>query len=101
MRVVVTHKHAQQSERVRRALLGLGLECSPDDCVPFPDLPLRLAKGLVDLVLVDMGTEPAQGLGAIQTAVGQTAAPVLAYGPTNDARQIPPDHAQRRPRVPR
>lgn len=88
MRVVVTHKHAQQSERVRRALLGLGLECAPDDCVPFPDLPVRLAKGLVDLVLVNMSSEPAQALGAIQQAVGQTAVPVVAVGPTNDARQI-------------
>src|SRR5437762_2215394 len=88
MRAVVAHRQPKQSEAVRHALLGLGLECGTDDCVPFQDLSLRLSKGAVDLVVVTISSDPSLALGAIQQAVSQTAVPVLAVGPTSDARQI-------------
>jgi pilus assembly protein CpaE len=86
MRVVVTQEQPGPMEPTRQVLLGLGLECSAGDCVPFAELPLRLSQAPADLVLVRIGS--AVAIDAVRQAAALTPAPVLATGPTNDVRQV-------------
>jgi pilus assembly protein CpaE len=88
MRVVLAHESPESLEAVRHVLLGLGLECSAGDCVLFGNLPVRLAQGMPDLVLVRTGTGQDAALEAIQHAVGLASAPVLVLGPVTDAQHI-------------
>lgn len=88
MRVVVTQEHSETLEPVRRTLLSLGLECGPTDCVTFGDLPVRLAQGPVDLVLVRVGSDVAAAQGAIRQTASLTAAPILAMGSTADVQPV-------------
>jgi pilus assembly protein CpaE len=88
MRVVVGIAQAEQVEPIRKLLLGLGLECGPDDCVPVSDLAVRLAKGPVDLVLTEVRPDQPEDLGVIRQALTLTGAPVLALGPTTDPQHI-------------
>ena len=55
MRVVLAQEQAGAVEPVRQVLLGLGLECGAEDCVPFTELPVRLSKGKTDLVKLAKG----------------------------------------------
>jgi pilus assembly protein CpaE len=66
----------------------MGLECGAEDCVPFPELPVRLSRGNVDLVLVRVGADPNPALGAIRQAATQTGAPILALGPATDVEHV-------------
>src|SRR5947209_2571374 len=88
LRVVVAQQQPDSPEPLRRVLLGMGLECTAADCVPFSELPVRLAQGPIDLVLVRVGTEPAATLDAIRQTAALTAAPVLALGAANDPQRI-------------
>ncbi len=88
MRVVVAQPPGETNETIRRMLLGMGLECSGEDCVALAELPVRLARGGTDLVLVRAGAEPPAALEAIRQAMPLTSAPILAMGPANDARQV-------------
>ena len=88
MRVVVAQEQLDASDPARQTLLSLGLECGHADCVSFGELPVRLAQGPVDLVLLRVGAEQAAALDAIDQAVALTGAPVLVVGPTTDARHI-------------
>jgi pilus assembly protein CpaE len=88
MRVVVGQEAAGGAEPVRQVLLGLGLECSATDVVPFTDLPVRLSQGPVDLVLLRIGTDRDAAFRAIQQAAGQTGAPVFAFGPVSDVGHV-------------
>src|SRR5947209_7594305 len=88
MRMVVTQENPEQAEPVRRVLLGMGLECGAADCVPFHEIPVRLAQGPVDLVLVRLGSEPEAAWSAIRQTATLTAAPILGLGPTSDAQRI-------------
>ncbi len=88
MRVVVAQHQAESLEPVRRILLGMGLECTAADCVPFSELPVRLAQAPTDLVLVRVGAEPAATLDAIRQSTSLTAAPVLALGAATDPQHI-------------
>jgi pilus assembly protein CpaE len=88
MRVVVTQEQAGTAEPVRQVLLGLGLECSATDCVPFSELPVRLAQGPVDLVLVRVGADLNAALAAIRQGTTQTGAPILALGPATDVEHV-------------
>src|SRR5439155_20137419 len=88
MRMVVTKENPEPSDQVRRVLLGMGLECGAADCVPFHEIPVRLAQGPVDLVLVRMGAQPDAALSAIRQTATLTGAPILALGPTSDAQRI-------------
>src|SRR5262245_28754115 len=88
MRVVVTQERPAAVEEIRRVLLSLGLECSPADCVAYPELPVRLAKGPVDLVLVHVGEDLDAAQSAIRQSNTLTSAPVLALGPTSDVQPV-------------
>ncbi|HZT82722.1 MAG TPA: hypothetical protein VFA26_21005, partial [Gemmataceae bacterium] len=88
MRVVVTQEHPGQIEPVRHVLLGLGLECAAGDCVTYTELPVRLAQGPVDLVLVRAGAEAGTTREAVHQAAALTTAPVFALGPATDGQQI-------------
>jgi pilus assembly protein CpaE len=80
MRVVLAHTPNRDILDIRRALLGVGLECAVDDCVPRKELPLRLAQGNVDLVVIEASTN---GIAPriIQEARFLTDAPIFAAGP--------------------
>ncbi len=88
MRVVAAYEQPEQAEALRAALLGLGLECGAGDCVPFAELPLRLAQSPLNLLVVGVGRDAAAAFAAIRQAIGLTQAPVVAVGPTNDAQLI-------------
>lgn len=88
MRVVVGQDESESTEVIRRALLGLGLECGAADCVPLRDLGVRLAQAPTDLVLVQTGARADEALEAIRQALALTRSPILAVGPTSDARHI-------------
>jgi pilus assembly protein CpaE len=88
MRVVLAHDNPEALEPVRQVLLGLGLECSAGDCVLFGDVPVRLAQGMPDLVLVRTASDQEAALDAIYHAVSLASVPVLALGPVTDAQHI-------------
>jgi len=88
MRVVVAQEQPGQTEQTRQILLGLGLECKADDCVPFAELSVRLSQGSVDLVLVHIGENAAEALDSMRQAGPLTSAPILAVGPMTDAQHV-------------
>jgi pilus assembly protein CpaE len=88
MRVVITQEQAGQVERIRHVVLGMGLECAPADCVSFGELPVRLAQGPIDLLLVQVGTNVTAAVDAMHQAKPLTNAPIMAVGTTRDAQQI-------------
>ena len=88
MKVVIAQQNAEHFDAVRQVVLGLGMDCGPRDCVAFADLSARLSPGPVDLVLVRAGSDGASAREVIREAVRLTRAPVLAFGPVTDARQI-------------
>src|SRR5262249_24131827 len=75
-------------DQLRQTILGLGLECSLNDCVTFGELPVRLAQGPIDLLLARVAPESQTALDAIRQAVTLTAAPVRGLGPTTDPQLI-------------
>jgi pilus assembly protein CpaE len=82
MRLVVAQERSQLRDLPRQAALSLGLDCAPDDNVSYDELPVRLARGFADVVLVVLGDAAERGYAAIQhaTALGL---PVLAVGPAH------------------
>jgi pilus assembly protein CpaE len=66
----------------------MGLECAAGDCVPFTELPVRLAKGSAEMVLVRVGDNATPAHEAIRQALNLTRAPVLAVGPTINPHHI-------------
>jgi pilus assembly protein CpaE len=88
MRVVLaTESHAQR-DPLRQLVLGAGLECAAGDCVSWADLPVRLAKGSLDLVLVAAETGLAAALPVLQHTSTHCPSPVLAVGHQADAEEI-------------
>ncbi len=89
MRVVVVARESSDiKEPLRQMILGQGLDCGPNDCVSFADLPVRLAQKGTDLVLVRVGEGPADSLEAVRQAVALSRSPVLAFGPRLEAPQV-------------
>ena len=88
MRVVIARQAGVLRDRLRQAVLGLGLECKSGDCVSYEDLPKRLAKNQVDLVLIGLGSDLSQGLAVLEKAYEQTEAPIFAVGLSSDSEQI-------------
>jgi pilus assembly protein CpaE len=86
MRVVITNEKPGLRDLYRQTALGVGLECDPEDCVPYDDLAVRLAQGRVDLVLVVTGSQPAAAAPVIEQAAAQV--PVLATGPYRTPESI-------------
>jgi pilus assembly protein CpaE len=87
MRGVVATEVAGLGTQLRQVALGSGVECGAADCVSFARLPTRLGQSPADLVLVVLDPAPL-ALAAIKHAAANSAAPVLAVGPTYDTNQI-------------
>ena len=88
MRIVVATDSPETRDQFRQAILGIGLECSAEDCVALDAVPGRLAHGSVDLLLVNQGEDAAPGLEAIRLAAAQAKVAVLAAGPVDDPKRI-------------
>lgn len=88
MRVVIARHAGVLRDRLRQAVLGLGLQCSAADCVSYDDLPGRLSLGSVDLVLIGLGSNFAQGLALLEQTHRQTSVPIFAVGLSADAGRI-------------
>lgn len=88
MRVVIAQERPEPLEAIRSVLLGLGVDCGPADCVLFGELPVRLAQGGVDLVLVRTKAGRDAALESIRQTVTLTSVPVMAIGPVSDAHHI-------------
>jgi pilus assembly protein CpaE len=88
MRVVITQESDGPPETLRKTLLEMGLDCSLGDCVPFSQLPVRLARNAVDLVLVRVGADASAARDALKQALTLTRAPLVAVGPADDGRRI-------------
>jgi pilus assembly protein CpaE len=88
MRVVIASDNAGQHEPIRQTVLGMGMECTPDDCVSSGDLPVRLSHGAVNLLLVHAAEDVHGAIDVIKSALPLTPAPVLAVGPTREAADV-------------
>jgi pilus assembly protein CpaE len=84
MRAVIVHQPGVDLRELRRAVHGLGYECEPSDCVESSELARRLARGVVDLVIVKIDKPQGIEHGRIKEAWALTTAPKLAVGPAND-----------------
>ena len=89
MRVVIANENASPKDWYRQAVLSVGLECEAADCVPYSELPVRLATGAVDLALVVVPggavTESALATVGHAAALGL---PVFATGQPLDPQDI-------------
>ncbi len=88
MRVVIARQPGVLRDRLRQAVLGLGLECKSHDCVSYEQLPTRLGQGEVDLVLIGLGVDFDQGLSVLEQAHQLTTAPIFAVGLSSDSNHI-------------
>lgn len=88
MRVVIAADNVGRHEPIRQTVLGMGMECTPDDCVSSADLPVRLSHGAVNLLLVHAGDDVHSAIDTIKSAMPLTPAPVLAVGPTRQAAEV-------------
>jgi pilus assembly protein CpaE len=88
MRVIIARQPGVLRDRLRQAVLGLGLECGAGDCVAYEDLPDRLTKGRVDLVLFGLGNDFGRGLRILEQTYQQTEAPIFAVGLSSDSEHI-------------
>jgi pilus assembly protein CpaE len=88
MRVVIAREPGVLRERLRQAVLGIGLQCGEADCVAPAELPARLIGAPADLVLVGLTSNPAAGLSVIEQAARHTSVPIFAVGSSADPGQI-------------
>jgi pilus assembly protein CpaE len=88
MRVVIAAENKGQHEPIRQIVLGMGMDCTPDDCVSFADLPVRLSHGAVNLLLMHAGGDVHNAIDTVKSALPMTPAPVLAYGPTRQPAEV-------------
>lgn len=88
MKVVIARPAGAARDRLRQAVLGLGLECKSSDCVSYEELPIRLSTGSVDLVLVGLGTDLSEGLRVVEKAFELSPAPIFAVGLSSDSQHI-------------
>jgi Flp pilus assembly CpaE family ATPase len=84
MRAVIVHQPNAELRELRRAVHGLGYECEQTDCVASSELARRLARGVVDLVIVKIDKPHGIEQEKIKEAWALTTAPKLAVGPAND-----------------
>jgi pilus assembly protein CpaE len=88
MRMIIASAAAVADDRIRQGVLSAGLECGAEDCVPYAELAVRLAKAPADVVLVTFDADPAIALQTIENLVGRSKTPVLAAGPVTDSAQV-------------
>ncbi len=86
MRVIFAHSPESNSRDLRQILMGSGLECGSNDCVPWSGLHVRLGGGDADLVLVGLDQRESQSWDAIRGARALTSAPIMAIGARQDER---------------
>jgi len=86
MRVIFAHSPESNSRELRQILMGSGLECGSNDCVPWSALPVRLGGGDADLVLVGLDQRNGQSWDAICGARALTSAPIMAISSRQDDR---------------
>lgn len=88
MRVVIAKESTGTVEPVRQTVLGMGLDCAPDDVVAHAELPVRLSHGAANLLLVQVGDDVQSAVDTMKSALPMTPAPVLAFGPTRDPGDV-------------
>lgn len=88
MRIVLAAEDAEARNQVRQVILNNGHECGAEDSVNLDHLTFRVAQKPPDLVLVLVGKNRDAALDAIQKTSQQTALPILAGGPSDDAQVI-------------
>jgi pilus assembly protein CpaE len=88
MRVVIAADSRGQHEPVRRVVLGMGMECTPDDCVSFGELPVRLAHGATSMLLMHAGGDVHRVVDTVRSVLPMAPGPVLAYGPTREPAEV-------------
>src|SRR5262249_29539017 len=88
MRVVIAADNASQHEPIRQVVLGMGMECTPSDCVSAADLPVRLSHGAVNMLLVHVGDDVHGSIDVIKSALPLTPAPLLAIGAKREADDV-------------
>jgi pilus assembly protein CpaE len=84
MRAVIVHAPGRDKlPELRQALLGAGVDCLPEDCVPWDNLEVRLAQNdKVDLLVLQTGVgAPNDWEVKLGDARRFTHAPALAVGP--------------------
>lgn len=84
MRVVVAHSPESNLVSLRQALLGAGLNCSSEDCVPWDHLPVRLAQTDADLIVVRTDSGEEAHWQTLRQVTALTAAPIMAVGPVHN-----------------
>lgn len=84
MRVVVAHSADAGAKELRHFMLGSGLDCGAEDCVPWSNLAIRLGRGDVDVVLVIMKQNSPEAWEAIRQARDLTESPVMVALPARD-----------------
>jgi pilus assembly protein CpaE len=89
MRAVIAAESPADRDKYRVEVLGVGLECRANDCVPAADLQVRLSREpAADLVLVGMSDPPEIPLAALGHAACVARTVALAIGPLSDANLI-------------
>ena len=88
MQVIIASEGAVQRERLRQAVLGVGLRCAAGDCVSFRELSSRLLQGPADLILIGLADEASPALPLIEQTAAQTHVPVFAAGHSLEPDQI-------------
>jgi pilus assembly protein CpaE len=88
MRVVIAADNASRHEPIRKVVLGMGMECTPGDCVSPGDLPVRLSHGAVNMLLVHVDKDVVSTLDVIKSALPLTPAPVLAVGAKREPADV-------------
>jgi len=88
MRVVIAAENASRYEPIRQVVLGMGMECTPGDCVSSADLPVRLSHGAVNMLLVHVGDDVHGSIDVIRSALPLTPAPLLAIGAKREPADV-------------
>jgi pilus assembly protein CpaE len=88
MQAVVISEHESTTRRIREALLREGHDC-PAGNLLIPDLAAeRLGQARPELIVVVLGPDPERGLATLVEARQFASCPILAVGPTGDARLV-------------
>ncbi len=88
MRAILAHAPGVDVRLARQAVLGAGVECAADDCVAWADLPVRLARGGAQVVIVCIENHATLDWDGLREAIALAEGPVVALGPTGQAELV-------------
>ncbi len=88
MKVVVAHQIGDDATRLRRAVLGTGLQCSAEDCVLFEDLPLRLSAAAPSLVMLQTSDGRNVDWEKLRQTLRLSHAPTVLVGSTDAVEKV-------------